>query len=437
MLTPANDPFNCGGPEQVKQAQWFAAIWSKFMGERSGHLRKCHYKLVSQVEPILKPDGTAYQNTEADWQRLQTWSKFARYLGLVDPRQIVDQRNPDPHLFAPHPVDPEEPSWSIETWHGFNLPSIPTQLWTDFSLPEAIVEGYQYHAGEQPYLLELWVEKSTMDDDLIPICRQLGVNLITSTGFQSVTGAIAMFSRAGAYAALGRPVRIFYLSDFDPAGDSMPVAVSRQIEFWHEQFGDGVDLKLTPLALTRAQVEQYGLPTIPIKDSDKRRDAFTDRHGVDGAVELDALEAIYPGELSRLIRDAISAYRDQELELELLDVASEADAIVSETWDHHIEHLQRAADDLGSRVDEVVERFIPKLKKLAEQFNAAMEPLRSESEELQAEIEDATQYSDLHIVLPERPTAKVEPPDESSWLYSSTRTFGEQLERYRRHREGQ
>jgi hypothetical protein len=285
--------------------------------------------------------------------------------------------------------------------------------------------------------LELWVEKSTMDDDLIPICRQLGVNLITSTGFQSVTGAIAMFSRAGAYAALGRPVRIFYLSDFDPAGDSMPVAVSRQIEFWHEQFGDGVDLKLTPLALTRAQVEQYGLPTIPIKDSDKRRDAFTDRHGVDGAVELDALEAIYPGELSRLIREAISAYRDEELEIELLDVASEADAIVSETWDHHIEHLQRAADDLDGRVAEVVERFIPKLKKLAEQFNAAMESLRSESEELQAVIEDATQYSDLHIVLPERPTAKVEPPDESSWLYSSTRTFGEQLERYRRHREGQ
>jgi hypothetical protein len=166
VLASANDPFNCGGPEQVKQAEWFAAIWSRFMGEKSGHLRKLHYKLVSQVTPILKPDGTVYQNTEADWQRLQTWSKFARYLGLVDPRQIVDQRNPDPHLFAPHPVDPEEPSWSIESWHGFDLPSIPTQLWTDFSLPVAIVEGYQYHAGEQPYLLELWEEKSTMDDDL-------------------------------------------------------------------------------------------------------------------------------------------------------------------------------------------------------------------------------------------------------------------------------
>ena len=36
-----------------------------------------------------------------------------------------------------------------------------------------------------------------MDDELIPICEQFGVNLITSTGFQSITGAIAMFSRAG------------------------------------------------------------------------------------------------------------------------------------------------------------------------------------------------------------------------------------------------
>ena len=44
------------------------------------------------------------------------------------------------------------------------------------------------------------------------------------------------------------------------------------------------------MALTKAQVEHYNLPTIPIKESDKRKDAFKDRHGVDGAVELDAAQ---------------------------------------------------------------------------------------------------------------------------------------------------
>ena len=379
MLAAANDPFNCGGPEQIKQATWFAEIWAQFMGDQRGHLRKCHYKLVSQPTPILKPDGTPYRNTESDWQKLQTWSKFARYLGYVDAGQIIDQRNPEPHLFAPDPVEPEEPNWSIEEWSGFYVPSIRTDLWPDFSLPEANVEGYQYRPGEQPYLLELWVEKSTMDDELIPICKQFGVNLITSTGFQSITGAIAMFSRAGGHSALGRPVRIFYLSDFDPAGDSMPVAVSRQIEFWHEQFGNDADIKLTPLALTKAQVDRYALPTIPIKESDKRKDAFTERYGVEGAVELDALEAIHPGELAQIIRDAIAQYRDDEIELELVEAGSNAKADVTDAWEDHIAHLKERADDLERRARDVFNDFAPKLKALSDELEAEMEPIRARS----------------------------------------------------------
>ena len=44
--------------------------------------------------------------------------------------------------------------------------------------------------------------------------------------------------------------------------------------------------------------------------------------------------------------------------------------------------------------------------------------------------------TDLRIHLPHRPTASLQQPDESSWLYSSDRTFGEQLHQYRSHREG-
>jgi hypothetical protein len=48
---------------------------------------------------------------------------------------------------------------------------------------------------------------------------------------------------------------------------------------------------LTPLALTLAQVQQYRLPRIPIKESDRRKPGFEDTYG-EGAVELDALEAL-------------------------------------------------------------------------------------------------------------------------------------------------
>ena len=40
----------------------------------------------------------------------------------------------------------------------------------------------------------------------------------------------------------GKPTRIFYSGDFDPAGDSMPVAVAHQIEFWLQDYTPGADI---------------------------------------------------------------------------------------------------------------------------------------------------------------------------------------------------
>jgi hypothetical protein len=66
------------------------------------------------------------------------------------------------------------------------------------------------------------------------------------------------------------------------------------------------------------------VPTIPIKDTDRRKDAFQERREVNGAVELDALEAIYLGELSRIIVEVVSQYRDEELEMAVIDAGNEA-----------------------------------------------------------------------------------------------------------------
>jgi hypothetical protein len=94
-----------------------------------------------------------------------------------------------------------------------------------------------------------------------------------------------------------KPVRIFYISDFDPSGDNMPIQVARQLEFWRSTYAPESDIKLTPLALTAAQALHYNLPRIPIKDSDLSKAKFEAEYGV-GATELDALEALYPGDLN-------------------------------------------------------------------------------------------------------------------------------------------
>jgi predicted nucleic acid-binding Zn-ribbon protein len=54
-------------------------------------------------------------------------------------------------------------------------------------MPEAWVTGYEYEHNLQPYHVEVWCEKSTMNDELLPLCERWGVNLINGVGFMSIT----------------------------------------------------------------------------------------------------------------------------------------------------------------------------------------------------------------------------------------------------------
>ena len=216
----------------------------------------------------------------------------------------------------------DEPGWA--------LPSISTDLgeYLRFDAPTIDVYGYGYENSDQPYHLELWVEKSTMNDELEPVCRSMGANLVTSLGFQSITSVVDLLKRI---AGRDKPARIFYISDFDPAGDGMPVAVARQVEYWLETYAPEADVKLTPLVLTRDQVTQFRLPRIPLKDTDKRKGGFEDRHG-EGAVELDALEALYPGELRKIVRQALAPYRDESLSYKLSNTEDAAERSARTAW---------------------------------------------------------------------------------------------------------
>ena len=144
--------------------------------------------------------------------------KYARYSGLVEAHDFEDHRNPAPHIYMPHEWYRESRSVSLSLIERWTLPAIESDLSTllDLALPEVeAVDGFDYAPEDQPYLVEVWVEKSTQDDILDPICRRLHVNLVTSIGFQSITGAIKMLRRVKQF---DKPTRILYISDFDPAG---------------------------------------------------------------------------------------------------------------------------------------------------------------------------------------------------------------------------
>ena len=305
-LAQQNDPFYVGTPSRKRDAEWFAAtVWGQHGGPGS-HLRRIHYVLISSAMPIIKPDGTAYENTEADWQYLIRSSLSARYLNSIPFDSFVDRRNDEPMFFANDlEADPDRKLaadcdvYIDEPVVSLSIPGMP-------SLPHLSLD---IDRPTQKFIAEVWIEKSTQNDWLLPLCRRRGINLCVGAGEQSETRARELALRAAQY---GAPVRIVYIADFDPAGRSIPKAASRKLEFSIAKFGLDVDLQLIPLALTPEQCRHYNLPRTPIKEADRRKDTFEKTFGV-GATELDALEGPYPGELARLLNAEIDNWIDSSL----------------------------------------------------------------------------------------------------------------------------
>lgn len=183
-LAPKNDPFYTGTPATVERGEWFADVYERagYSQFRAPHLRRVHYWTVSQELPVSMPDGKPYENTERCWEFLTEAAKAARYLELVPMNGIVDNKNPDPHVNALYSTADV----------GFEL-AIP-----DLEEPHIWIDGLT-NANAQPYHLEIWCEKSTMNDVLMPICQNHNANLVTFEGEVSITSVcVSLMERIAA-----------------------------------------------------------------------------------------------------------------------------------------------------------------------------------------------------------------------------------------------
>src|SRR2546421_9461049 len=59
-LAPQNDPFYTGTPNDLALGQWFALLWQAFGYTKGVHIRRVHYKIVSQDPPVVLPNGVPY-----------------------------------------------------------------------------------------------------------------------------------------------------------------------------------------------------------------------------------------------------------------------------------------------------------------------------------------------------------------------------------------
>lgn len=425
VLAPANDPCYMGKPNDLVMGRWFAALWQRYGYTNGVHLRRVHYQVVSQQPKVQFPVGvkvkigkndrgdaiytTEYVNTESCWDYLVQAGKVARYLGLVPMEAFVDRRNPEPQIYAQDV--PPDPSIEVDD-QLWNAPAIP-------EFPELPVYRLHNYMARQRYHLELWAEKSTMNDVLIPICQQFRMNYVTGLGEMSITSSLALLERV---IQDGRPAIIFYVSDFDPAGMSMPVATARRIEsLIRDREDETPRVRLIPIVLTAQQVQHYQLPRTPIKDSERRGARFEERHG-EGAVELDALEALRPGELTRIVRRHIADWWDRDLNARIFEARDK---------------LSRELDDIASAVMEEYAPEIGTLRLLYDEIRADFEQRIAEfnaslnrvwlvlADELENRMPSLTTFP-----LPEAEEGDGE-FDRS--MFDSARGYMEQLRAYKQH----
>jgi len=402
-LAPQNDPFYAGTPGDWKLGEWFAEFYhANFAPGTKVHLRRCHYKVLSLE--LSFPDGLPYLNTDTCWDRLNAASKNARYLGLVDVDLIEDKKNAEPQSFDySYVAEPEINISSVPAEYELGMPDFP-------DAPNYSVDAYQ---GAQAYHLELWIEKQTMNDVLLPLCQRYGMTLQTGAGELSITATRALARRIE---EAGKPTRVLYISDYDPAGQSMPAAVSRKLEYFIRNYQLEVDVKLFPAVLTAAQCQRYSLPRTPIKESEKRKDSFEARHGA-GATELDALEALRPGELERILRGYIESYYDTTLDQRVRNARRELErnlyTIRSEVVEQYEDQIEEARAELAElRNDPRIQAYIDHVRQIWQDM----------SNDMQARMLDLDEYT-----VPEPRQAREIGPG----LYNSERSYLDQIDAYK------
>ncbi len=209
-LAAANDPFYAAVPHRHREGEWFAKIWHRFGFSDGVHLRRIHYVLVSQSkegETILKPGDQPYKNTSSDWALLNRASLSARYLDLVPLEALVDRRNDEPMIFTP-----EVNVLAARIFVADTEPAVSYSIQDFPELPCYWLDGME---SEQYYLIEVCIEKSTKNDWLVPLGQERGVNLVVGIGELSEIRSRHLAERVQ---ETGKPARIIYISDFDPAG---------------------------------------------------------------------------------------------------------------------------------------------------------------------------------------------------------------------------
>ncbi len=153
-------------------------------------------------------------------------------------------------------------------------------------------------------------EKASLEDVLAPLCERRHADLYLPTGEISDT---LLYRMAMVGAEDGRRMVVLTFSDSDPSGWQMPISIARKLQAFQALEFPGLEFEVHRVALTPDQVREYGLPSTPLKATERRADRWQAAMGTE-QTEIDALAALQPDLLQRIASEATTPFFDTSLE---------------------------------------------------------------------------------------------------------------------------
>jgi hypothetical protein len=120
--------------------------------------------------------------------------------------------------------------------------------------------------AQSDYRCEVWTESRSIGSVIHKDCAELAVALFPCGGFPSLSFVHAA-AEAHNQADDGRPLIIFYIGDYDPAGVIIDVTLERELRL---HLKPSIELHFRRIGINKDQIALYDLPTKPRKKSDTR-----------------------------------------------------------------------------------------------------------------------------------------------------------------------
>lgn len=257
-------------------------------------LRQAYYQLVARGY---------IPNNERSYKNIGNLINDGRLAGLIDWNSITDRTRyirGNSHWERPEDVIASARySYLLDKWKG------------------------------QPNYVEVWVEKDALIDIVSQACRPIDTPHFSCRGYTSQS---EMWSAAQRFIRQQHREQriIIHLGDHDPSGIDMTRDIQDRLNMF------GADVYVKRVALTMDQVDTYNPPPNPAKITDSRCDKYIQEYGEE-SWELDALE---PQMLTQLIRDEVTAYRDDDLYQQICDREKQEKAELRMVEDNYHETIE-------------------------------------------------------------------------------------------------